>query len=192
MLENFKHALETWPRDSNIETVLIPDDQKYIASSISSKSKLMQGYLVRLEAVKPDDDDLYDKAYTDSHFISGFGQIIESEKIHHLGQLAELISDLARYFRSYSNFSMLYLYGLILDKLNEVCDQLMKDSAINVDISDVVSECSIYLIDPLDQALNQERVKREERANLELSSIPKSPQKAAPIPLPESPNVEVD
>lgn len=192
MLENLKHALETWPRDSNIETVLIPSDQKYIASSISSKSKLMQGYLVRLEAVKPDDDDLYDKAYTDSHFISGFGQIIESEKIHHLGQLAELISDLARYFRSYSNFSMLYLYGLILDKLDEVCDQLMKDSAINVDISDVVSECSIYLIDPLDQALNQERVKREERANLELSSIPKSPQKAAPIPLPESPNVEVD
>jgi len=192
MLDRFKHALEIWPADSDKEKVSLPENQKFIASSIFSRSKLMKGYLDRLETVNPDEDDLYDTSYTDSHFVSGFGQIIKSEKIHHLGQLAELISDLARYFRSYSNFSMFYLYGLVLDKLNEVCAELIAGGAIKTDISDVVSECVIYLNEPLDQALNHERVKREERANLEVSTIPESPQKAAPIPLPGSPNVDLE
>ena len=182
MLENFKHALETWPEDAKTEKVSLPEDQKYIISSILSKSKLMQDYSSRLETVDPDEDDLYDTAYTDSHFVAGFGQILKSEKIYHLGQLAELISDLARYFRSYSNFSMLYLYGLILDKLNEVCAELIADSSTRTDISDVVSECRIYLSDPLNQALDQERAKREERANLEIPIRPESPQIADKVP----------
>ena len=192
MLENFKHALETWPEDAKTEKVSLPEDQKYIISSILSKSKLMQDYSSQLETVDPDEDDLYDTAYTDSHFVAGFGQILKSEKIYHLGQLAELISDLARYFRSYSNFSMLYLYGLILDKLNEVCTELIAGKPIKTDISDVVSECVIYLNEPLGQALDHERAKREERANLELPISLESPQKAAAIPLPESPNVDLD
>ena len=192
MLENFKHALETWPEDAGTEKVLLPEDHKYIISAILSKSKLMQNYSARLETVNPDEDDLYDTAYTDSHFVAGFGQIIKSEKIYHLGQLAELISDLARHIRSYSNFSMLYLYGLILDKLNEVCAELIEGKPIKTDISDVVSECVIYLNEPLGQALDHERAKREERANLELPISLESPQKAAAIPLPESPNVDLD
>jgi hypothetical protein len=80
MLENFKHALETWPEDSETEKVSLPENQKFIESSILSKSKLMQGYLVRLETVNPDEDDFFDTAYTDSHFVSGFGQIINLKK----------------------------------------------------------------------------------------------------------------
>tara|TARA_B100001093_G_scaffold24738_1_gene21877 strand:+ start:3869 stop:6829 length:2961 start_codon:yes stop_codon:yes gene_type:complete len=191
MLENFKQALKTWPEDAKTENVSLPEDQKYIISSILSKSKLMQDYSSRLETVDPDEDDLYDTAYTDSHFVAGFGQIIKSEKIYHLGQLAELISDLARYFSSYSNFSMLYLHGLILDKLNQVCAELIKGKPIKTDISDVVSECVIYLNEPLSQALDHERAKREERANLELSIRPESPQTAALVPLTESSTVEL-
>jgi hypothetical protein len=80
MLENFKHALETWPEDAKTEKVSLPEDQKYIISSILSKSKLMQDYSSRLETVDPDEDDLYDTAYTDSHYVAGFAQIIKSEK----------------------------------------------------------------------------------------------------------------
>ena len=192
MLENFKHALETWPEDAETETVSLPKGHMFIVSSILAKSKLMQDYSARLETIDPDEDDLYDTAYTDSHFVAGFGKIIKSEKIYHLGQLAELISDLARHFRSYSNFSMLYLYGLILDKLNEVCTELIASKPIKTDISDVVSECVIYLNEPLGQALDRERAKREERANLELSISPESPPKAALVPSLDSSNVELD
>ena len=158
MLENFKHALTTWPLDSDSEKISLPQNQKYIISSILKKSKLIQSYLARMETNNPDDEELYDLVYTDSHFISGFGVIIECEKVHHLGQLAELIADLGRYFLSYNNYSMIYLNGLVLEKLNEVCEQLDNELKVNVDISDVVNECAIYLNEPLEHALESQRL----------------------------------
>ena len=188
MLENFKYALETWPLDSDTESVALPENQTYIIDAILAKSKLIKGYLGNLENITSDEEDLYDSSYTDSHFISGFGLLINSEKIHHLGQLAELISDAARYFQSYSNFSMIYLYGLILDKLIEICVQLKKNALADIDISDVVNECEIYLNDPLDQILNEERAKREDRAKLELPTSPVIQQVSIPTPLLEVEN----
>ena len=172
MLENFKHALTTWPLDSDSEKISLPQNQKYIISSILKKSKLIQSYLARMETDNPDDEELYDLVYTDSHFISGFGVIIECEKVHHLGQLAELIADLGRYFLSYNNYSMIYLNGLVLEKLNEVCEQLDNELKVNVDISDVVNECAIYLNEPLEHALESQRLRREERVNIDLSANP--------------------
>ena len=172
MLENFKHALTTWPLDSDSEKISLPQNQKYIISSILKKSKLIQSYLARMETSNSDDEELYDLVYTDSHFISGFGVIIECEKVHHLGQLAELIADLGRYFLSYSNYSMIYLNGLVLEKLIEVCEQLDNELKVNVDISDVVNECAIYLNEPLEHALESQRLRREERVNIDLSAYP--------------------
>ena len=170
MLENFKHALTTWPLDSDSEKISLPQNQKYIISSILKKSKLIQSYLARMETSNSDDEELYDLVYTDSHFISGFGVIIECEKVHHLGQLAELIADLGRYFLSYNNYSMIYLNGLVLEKLIEVCEQLDNELKVNVDISDVVNECAIYLNEPLEHALESQRLRREERVNIDLSA----------------------
>ena len=172
MLENFKHALTTWPLDSDSEKISLPQNQKYIISSILKKSKLIQSYLARMETNNPDDEELYDLVYTDSHFISGFGVIIECEKVHHLGQLAELIADLGRYFLSYNKYSMIYLNGLVLEKLIEVCEQLDNELKVNVDISDVVNECAIYLNEPLEHALESQRLRREERVNIDLSANP--------------------
>ena len=172
MLENFKHALTTWPLDSDSEKISLPQNQKYIISSILKKSKLIQSYIARMETNNPDDEELYDLVYTDSHFISGFGVIIECEKVHHLGQLAELIADLGRYFLSYNNYSMIYLIGLVIEKLIEVCEQLDNELKVNVDISDVVNECAIYLNEPLEHALESQRLRREERVNIDLSANP--------------------
>ena len=182
MLENFKHALTTWPLDSGSEKISLPQNQKYIISSILKKSKLIQSYLARMETSNPDDEELYDLVYTDSHFISGFGVIIECEKVHHLGQLAELIADLGRYFLSYNNYSMIYLNGLVLEKLIEVCEQLDNELKVNVDISDVVNECAIYLNEPLEHALESQRLRREERVNVDLSANPEPSFKEITIP----------
>ena len=63
--------------------------------------------------------------------------------------LAELIADSARYFQTYTNYSMSYLLSLLLEKLNQVINDLKKSQSTNLDITDVVSECAIYLTEPI-------------------------------------------
>ena len=117
MLLNGEHSLESWPMDSISEPVSLPEGDGYLAVSILSRANQIQNNLANLETADPENGDLFDDAYIDSHYIAGFGKIIKSEKIHHLGSLAELIADLARQFHSYSDYSMIYLPGLIVEKL---------------------------------------------------------------------------
>ena len=77
--------------------------------------------------------------------------------------LAELIADSARYFQTYSNYSMSYLLGLLIEKLAQVTKDLKKDRNTSLDITDVVSECAIDLTDPISEILKETAEKREAR-----------------------------
>ena len=168
MIEHLKNALQSWPQDTDTEACSLEKNDFELIKAVAKKSKSIEGYIKDLENITFENEELYDTAYTDSHFISGFGKIAKCEKIHHLGQLLELISSAARNFQNYSNFSMVYLYGLILSKIDQICVELLKSSHASADISDVVNECLIYLKEPLQQILEKERRKTSDRAIIDL------------------------
>ena len=192
MLLNGEHSLESWPMDSISEPVSLPEGDGYLAVSILSRANQIQNNLANLETADPENGDLFDDAYIDSHYIAGFGKIIKSEKIHHLGSLAELIADLARQFHSYSDYSMIYLTGLIVEKLIEVCEDLVSGNSLETDISDVVSECAIYLKNALELVERQKREKRENRAALASQIALETPLDIAPTNLSDDIFVEID
>lgn len=192
MLLNGEHSLQSWPMDSISESVSLLEGDEYLAVSILSRANQIQNNLANLETADPENGDLFDDAYVSSHYIAGFGKIIKSEKIHHLGSLAELIADLARQFHSYSDHSMIYLTGLIVEKLIEVCEDLVSGNSLETDISDVVGECAIYLKSAIELVERQKREKRENRAALVSQIALETPPDIAPTNLSDDIFVEID
>ena len=192
MLLNGEHSLQSWPMDSISESVSLLEGDEYLAVSILSRANQIQNNLANLETADPENGDLFDDAYVSSHYIAGFGKIIKSEKIHHLGSLAELIADLARQFHSYSDHSMIYLTGLIVEKLIEVCEDLVSGNSLETDISDVVGECAIYLKSAIELVERQKREKRENRAALVSQIALETPSDIAPTNLSDDIFVEID
>ena len=192
MLLNGEHSLQSWPMDSISESVSLLEGDEYLAVSILSRANQIQNNLANLETADPENGDLFDDAYVSSHYIAGFGKIIKSEKIHHLGSLAELIADLARQFHSYSDHSMIYLTGLIVEKLIEVCEDLVSGNSLETDISDVVGECAIYLKSAIELVERQKREKREHRAALVSQIALETPSDIAPTNLSDDIFVEID
>jgi chemotaxis protein histidine kinase CheA len=192
MLLNGEHSLQSWPMDSISESVSLLEGDEYLAVSILSRANQIQNNLANLETADPENGDLFDDAYVTSHYIAGFGKIIKSEKIHHLGSLAELIADLARQFHSYSDHSMIYLTGLIVEKLIEVCEDLVSGNSLETDISDVVGECAIYLKSAIELVERQKREKRENRAALVSQIALETPSDIAPTNLSDDIFVEID
>ena len=160
MLQDLSNALESWDTDKKSEKLSGAARESDILLAIENKIPILKSYIEKIETENQDLQEIFDLAYADCHFIMGFGQIIGSQKIIHLGMLAELIADSARYFQTYSNYSMSYLFSLLLEKLNQVIKDLKKDKSTSLDITDVVSECAIYLTDPIAKIL-KESSKRE-------------------------------
>ena len=163
MLQDLSNALETWDIDSKNEKLPGSAEESHILSAIDNKISTLRSYIEKIEAGNHDLQEIFDLTYTDCHFIRGFGQIMGSQKTSHLGMLAELIADSARYFQTYSNYSMSYLLGLLIEKLAQVIKDLRKDKSTSLDITDVVSECVIYLKDPISEILKETAEKREAR-----------------------------
>ena len=163
MLQDLSNALETWDIDNKNEKLPGSAEESHILSAIDNKISTLRSYIEKIEAGNHDLQEIFDLTYTDCHFIRGFGQIMGSQKTSHLGMLAELIADSARYFQTYSNYSMSYLLGLLIEKLAQVIKDLRKDKSTSLDITDVVSECVIYLKDPISEILKETAEKREAR-----------------------------
>ena len=161
MLQDLSEALKTWDTDKKNEKLSGAAQESDILSAIENKLPILKYYVEKIEAGNHDLQEIFDLVYEDCHFIMGFGQIIGSQKIIHLGMLAELIADSARYFQTYSNYSMLYLFGLLLEKLNQVVTDLKKSQSSSLDITDVVSECAIYLTEPLAEIIKETTEKRQ-------------------------------
>ena len=149
MKNDLDDALNAWASDTKSETISRSIESDELLNYIMNRSIFINSYIKNLDNMNEQTEDLFDKAYSDSHFITGFGKIIGSKKIAHLGSLSELITDFAREIQVYSKYSMTYLLSLIHAKVSQVCLDLIKDKETKIDISDVVSECSIYLVDPL-------------------------------------------
>jgi len=115
MLQDLSDALKTWDTDKKHEKLSSAAQESDILSAIEKKLPILKSYIEKIETGNHDLQEIFDPAYADCHFIMGFGQIIGSQKIVHLGMLAELIADSARYFQTYSNYSMSYLLGLLLE-----------------------------------------------------------------------------
>ena len=163
MLQDLSNALETWDIDNKKEILPGTAEEKHILEAVDNKIVVLRSYLEKIETGNQDLQEIFDLTYADSHFITGFGQIMGSQKIFHLGMLAELIADSARYFQTYSNYSMSYLLGLLIEKLAQVIKEFKKDKNTSLDITDVVSECAIYLTDPISEIVKETAEKREAR-----------------------------
>ena len=163
MLQDLRKALETWDIDKKKEKLPGTAEEEHILAAIDKKIVVLRSYVEKIETGNQDLQEIFDLTYADCHFISGFGQIMGSQKTFHLGMLAELIADSARYFQTYSNYSMSYLLGLLIEKLAQVTKDLKKDRYTSLDITDVVSECAIYLTDPISEILKETAEKREAR-----------------------------
>ena len=150
-------VLALWPSDSDEEKISLTVPDRENINFIFQKAKKIHGYLKQLENIDENSEELYDTSYSDSHFISGFGEITGSKKISHLGELAELIADIARNIQDYSQHSMIYLLEVILGKLVHICEDFLQREKTNLDISDVVSECSTYLKAPAEKLSEKEK-----------------------------------
>ena len=190
MLQDLSNALETWDIDNKNEKLPGLAEESHILSAIDNKISTLRSYIEKIEAGNHDLQEIFDLTYTDCHFIRGFGQIMGSQKTSHLGMLAELIADSARYFQTYSNYSMSYLLGLLIEKLAQVIKDLRKSKSTSLDITDVVSECAIYLKDPISEILKETAEKREARLTnsksiqektVEVKNLAPSPQVSAKL-----------
>tara|TARA_A200000113_G_scaffold226020_1_gene249539 strand:+ start:66 stop:2972 length:2907 start_codon:yes stop_codon:yes gene_type:complete len=186
MLQDLSNALETWDIDNKKEKLPGTAEEKHILAAIDNKIVVLRSYLEKIETGNQDLQEIFDLTYADSHFITGFGQIMGSQKISHLGMLAELIADSARYFQTYSNYSMSYLLGLLIEKLAQVIKDLKKDKNTSLDITDVVSECAIYLTDPISEILKETAEKREARLSNSKAIQEKAAEEKETTPPPTS------
>ena len=185
MLQDLSNALETWDIDSKNEKLPGSAEESQILSAIDNKITTLRSYIEKIEAGNHDLQEIFDLTYTDCHFIRGFGQIMGSQKTSHLGMLAELIADSARYFQTYSNYSMSYLLGLLIEKLAQVIKDLRKSKSTSLDITDVVSECAIYLTDPISEILKETAEKREARLSNSKAIQEKTVEAEKPAPSPQ-------
>ena len=184
MLQDLSNALETWDIDNKNEKLPGSAEESHILSAIDNKISTLRSYMEKIEAGNHDLQEIFDLTYTDCHFITGFGQIMGSQKTSHLGMLAELIADSARYFQTYSNYSMSYLLGLLIEKLAQVIKDLRKSKSTSLDITDVVSECAIYLKDPISEILKETAEKREARLSNSKAIQEKTVEAKKPAPSP--------
>ena len=184
MLQDLSNALETWDIDNKNEKLPGLAEESHILSAIENKILTLKSYVEKIEAGNHDLQEIFDLTYTDCHFITGFGQIMGSQKTSHLGMLAELIADSARYFQTYSNYSMSYLLGLLIEKLAQVIKDLRKSKSTSLDITDVVSECAIYLKDPISEILKETAEKREARLSNSKAIQEKTVEAKKPVPSP--------
>ena len=182
MLQDLSNALETWDIDNKNEKLLGSSEESHILSAIDSKISTLRSYMEKIDAGNHDLQEIFDLTYTDCHFITGFGQIMGSQKTSHLGMLAELIADSARYFQTYSNYSMSYLLGLLIEKLAQVIKDLRKSKSTSLDITDVVSECAIYLKDPIAEILKETAEKREAKLSSSKAIQEKTVEAKNPVP----------
>ena len=182
MLQDLSNALETWDIDNKNEKLPGLAEESHILSAIENKILTLRSYVEKIEAGNHDLQEIFDLTYTDCHFITGFGQIMGSQKTSHLGMLAELIADSARYFQTYSNYSMSYLLGLLIEKLAQVIKDLRKSKSTSLDITDVVSECAIYLKDPISEILKETAEKRETRLSNSKAIQEKTVEAKKPAP----------
>ena len=185
MLQDLSNALETWDIDNKNEKLPGSAEESQILSAIDNKITTLRSYIEKIEAGNHDLQEIFDLTYTDCHFIRGFGQIMGSQKTSHLGMLAELIADSARYFQTYSNYSMSYLLGLLIEKLAQVIKDLRKNKSTSLDITDVVSECVIYLKDPISEILKETAEKREARLSNSKAIQEKTVEAEKPAPSPQ-------
>ena len=185
MLQDLSNALETWDIDNKNEKLPGLAEESHILSAIDNKISSLRSYIEKIEAGNHDLQEIFDLTYTDCHFITGFGQIIGSQKTSHLGMLAELIADSARYFQTYSNYSMSYLLGLLIEKLAQVIKELRKSKSTSLDITDIVSECAIYLKDPISEILKETAEKREARLSNSKAIQEKTVEAKKPAPSPQ-------
>ena len=185
MLQDLSNALETWDIDNKNEKLPGLAEESHILSAIENKILTLRSYVEKIEAGNHDLQEIFDLTYTDCHFITGFGQIMGSQKTSHLGMLAELIADSARYFQTYSNYSMSYLLGLLIEKLAQVIKDLRKSKSTSLDITDVVSECAIYLKDPISEILKETAEKREARLSNSKAIQEKTVEAKKPAPSPQ-------
>ena len=182
MLQDLSNALETWDIDDKNEKLPGLAEESHILSAIENKILTLRSYVEKIEAGNHDLQEIFDLTYTDCHFITGFGQIMGSQKTSHLGMLAELIADSARYFQTYSNYSMSYLLGLLIEKLAQVIKDLRKSKSTSLDITDVVSECAIYLKDPIAEILKETAEKREAKLSSSKAIQEKTVEAKNPVP----------
>ena len=185
MLQDLSNALETWDIDHKNEKLPGLAEESHILSAIDNKISTLRSYIEKIEAGNHDLQEIFDLTYTDCHFITGFGQIIGSQKTSHLGMLAELIADSARYFQTYSNYSMSYLLGLLIEKLAQVIKELRKSKSTSLDITDIVSECAIYLKDPISEILKATAEKREASLSNSKAIQEKTVEAKKPAPSPQ-------
>lgn len=162
MLESLIFALEEWPTDNVSETIPSNPEFAAILKALDTKSECILSYIPKLDNENAEYEGLYDIAYSDSHFISGFGKIIKSEKVAHLGMLLELITETGRELQSYSEHSMLYLFDLLIKKLHLTVNELLNNRSTKIDVSDVVNECTIYLAKPVSTLIEKHEKTRQE------------------------------
>ena len=173
MLNDYLDALHARSSDDASEKMHDTEINMNIVNSINDKALLLREKFSKLETSQTVELDFFDETYKDSHFIKGFSELISNEKLTHLGQIAELVSDVGRSLETYALHSMSYLMTLTIERIAKVSDDFRKRLESDFIISDLVGECEIYLRSPIEELLRLENHKRETLA-LERNTIKSS------------------
>ncbi|MDA1013532.1 MAG: response regulator [Planctomycetota bacterium] len=115
------------------------------------------------------DDEVFERVYRRCHVVSGFAQILEVPKISHLWAMLDFALDFVRKIETFQQHSLDYVVKMLLETSRTILDDLSSKGTNGLDLTDIVSECKMYLQTPLDEWTAELEKPPEPEADLKLS-----------------------
>ena len=152
--------LESRPEDNSDEQFLgrqeFSSNAHDLLKHISSAGKEVVN-IVKSKHEEP--DEIYSIAYKKCYFCLGLSRIINLKKLVHIFEILEFVLDCGRSKQDFTKHSMIYVVELIFENSAEVLTDYIEKGSCDFDLSDIISECKLYLVDPLN-AYNSEIEKK--------------------------------
>lgn len=136
------------------------------------------------------DDELFERVYRRCHVVMGFAHILDVPKVAHLWAMLDFALDFARKIETFQQHSLDYLVKMLVETSAKILEELSSKGTSGLDLTDIVSECKMYLQAPLDEWTAELEKPPEEVEELELSlDAPEEqlPQTASGEPAPAAP-----
>lgn len=174
-----ENLFSPWPGDATPERkptgeraqAMLPAFQAETVATVAWMKDTMQNL-----GQEEQDEEIFEQVYRRCHVIAGFASILEVPKITHMWAMMDFALDLVRKIETFQQYSIDYLVKMILDTSVTVLDDLSNSGTSNFDLTDIVSECHMYLHPPMEEwNIEQERVPEPE-IEIDLSAASAAPE----------------
>ena len=182
--------LESRPEDTSDEQFLGREEfgssAEDLLNHISSAGKDVVN-IVKSKLEEP--DEIYSVAYKKCYFCLGLSRIIKLKKLVHIFEILEFVLDFGRTKQDFTKHSMVYVVELIFENSEKILTDYIEKGSCDFDLSDIISECKLYLVDPL-KAYNSEIEKKilnegSDDLNEIVAALPETPVEFTDIPEPD-------